>query len=188
MADTEEIKRRFKEKMSGLKLSKKIDLDQAKAIVWMLERYPDEMDCLYKRTKSVDNKKIESQLEQFKAYWAGPRNSGWQDTRKALTTLDLPPEEFKKVLEGLKKEADWRGVQKRKGAFLPEWKNPASWLRHRRWEAEFGREKTEVEKSPGMTAAEITAKMLEERENITVVRKSFREQLNEATKSHKERV
>jgi len=182
---SDEAKQQFKDKMNGLKLNKPINLEQARWIVRALEKQRfDLMSCLYPKKKSVDNKKIEAQLEQFKGYWVGPRNSGWQESKKALLSLDLSPGEFTEVLRGIGREADWRASQKRGGKFLPEWKHPATWLRSRRWEAEFACEKSAIEKSPGMTAADATAKILEKIDidsNNRVV-KSFKEQLSDAQK------
>lgn len=176
-----ELKALFKTEMSGLKLSKKITLRQAKWIVRALEVDPELCDCLYKKVKPIDRQKIASQLEQFRANWPGPRTSGWKETERALISADLKADEFTEVLKGLGREADYRGIQKRKGKWLPEWKHPAPWIRSRRWEAEFVQEKVKM-KSPGMTAAEATAKIFEEQDqarNNRVI-KSFKEQLSNA--------
>lgn len=158
------IKDKFKAKMDGLKLSKKITIDQARAIVWMLEsNHASLMGCLYVRQKKVDAKKIAEQIEIVKLNWPGPRNYGFSDCKKALISLDLDSETFALSIKKMGEECDWRARERQRGRIPPPWKNPASWYRSKRWEAEYCSQEP-VQVNPGLAAAEATQRMLQEKE------------------------
>lgn len=155
-----ERKKRFKAKMNGLKLTKKLEEGQLEAMLWAYQNQPEFLECLYEKKKPVDM----DGFNQFKDRWHGPRHAGWTDAKKAWSKLNPNKELVVKILEGLDKRKKWEYAQKRKGvSFIPELPGPGKYIRQRYWEAEF-EEESVARTNPDLTACARTARILEERE------------------------
>ena len=157
----DELKLRFKAKMNGLKLNKKLERDQLEAMIWAFDNDKEYLlDCIYTKPKPFNRKGF----EQFKNRWAGPRTSGWKESETVWRQLNPGDDLVKEILDGHDRELKWRQKQISKGAeFVPQWKHPASWLRKRRWEAEFEDIKPQ-QTNTSYTRCDKTARIIEERD------------------------
>lgn len=161
----ERAKPKFKAKMNGLKLSQKIDKSQVEAILWAFDNEPALLEMLYVKKKPFNRKGF----DQFKARWPGPRNYGWKDAEKAWAALNPNDELVERILSKLDEEAEWRETRHRLGLSTPNWKSPASWIRHERWEAEFTLTAEEKQSERKSTYVDKTTPILNEIRNLKPV-------------------
>ena len=154
-------KAKFKAKMNGIKLTKRIDLGQAKAMVWMLENYPDDMECIYTKAKPFN----QSQFDQFWDRLPPEMKKKKKDAIRHWTNLNPDDKLFKIILDALEAQKIEMSRRAKAGKFCPEWPSAASWIYKRRWEDHVNLT-PEIEKnaSTQYTACARTAKILAERE------------------------
>ena len=141
------IHQRFKDKMQGLKLSKKVTKDQLQAMLWALENKPELMEVLYPKKPKLDEEKFNNFWERIPPEMRKQK----KDAMRHFTKIAPDAELYRSIIQGLENQRIEKSKRRSAGLFVPEWPSAAAWLYQRRWEDQVNLN-PEVQRSDRMTS------------------------------------
>lgn len=124
------LQQRFKDKMDGLKLSKKVTKEQLESMIWALDNMPELMECVYVRQKRFDEEKFNNFWERVPQEMRTKKKDAARHFTRIAPDVDL----YKKIVQGLENQKIEKSKRKSIGLFVSEWPSAATWLYQRRWE------------------------------------------------------